>query len=82
MDVAHMGPTGGTTGLPKVVPRTHNDYLCRVEYSARAWELTSDDSLLIVAPVTHDLSFSQGLCAVIYTFGKAVMLDATDAESI
>jgi len=22
--VAHMGPTGGTTGTPKVVPRTHN----------------------------------------------------------
>jgi 2,3-dihydroxybenzoate-AMP ligase/mycobactin salicyl-AMP ligase len=82
MDVAHMGPTGGTTGLSKVVPRTHNDYLCRVEYAARAWELTSYDSLLIVAPVTHDLSFSQGLCAIIYTFGKAVMLDATDSESI
>jgi 2,3-dihydroxybenzoate-AMP ligase/mycobactin salicyl-AMP ligase len=82
MEVAHMGPTGGTTGLPKVVPRTHNDYLCRVEYAARAWELTSDDTLLIVAPVTHDLSFSQGLCSIIYTFGKAVMLDATDAESI
>ena len=82
MEVAHMGPTGGTTGLPKVVPRTHNDYLCRVEYAARAWELTSDDILLIVAPVTHDLSFSQGLCSVIYTYGKAVMLNATDAESI
>lgn len=82
MEVAHMGPTGGTTGLPKVVPRTHNDYLCRVEYAARAWELTSDDILLIVAPVTHDLSFSQGLCSIIYTFGKAVMLDATDAENI
>jgi 2,3-dihydroxybenzoate-AMP ligase/mycobactin salicyl-AMP ligase len=82
MEVGHMGPTGGTTGLPKVVPRTHNDYLCRVEYAARAWELTSDDILLIVAPVTHDLSFSQGLCSIIYTFGKAIMLDATDSESI
>jgi 2,3-dihydroxybenzoate-AMP ligase/mycobactin salicyl-AMP ligase len=72
MEVGHMGPTGGTTGLPKVVPRTHNDYLCRVEYAARAWELTSDDILLIVAPVTHDLSFSQGLCSIIYTFASRV----------
>jgi 2,3-dihydroxybenzoate-AMP ligase/mycobactin salicyl-AMP ligase len=31
MQVAHMGPTGGTTGLPKAAPRTHNDYLSRVE---------------------------------------------------
>jgi len=82
MEVAHMGPTGGTTGLPKVVPRTHNDYLCRVEYAARSWELTSDDTMLIVAPVTHDLTFSIGLCSTIFTFGKTVMLDATDAESI
>lgn len=82
MEVAHMSPTGGTTGLPKVVARTHNDYLCRVEYIARAWELGSDDTLLIVAPITHDLTFSVGLCGAFFTFGKVVMLDATDAESI
>lgn len=81
-EVAHMGPTGGTTGLPKVVPRTHNDYLCRVEYLARAWELGSDDTILLVAPITHDLTFSVGLCSSVFTFGRAVMLDATDAESI
>ena len=44
MQVAHMSPTGGTTGLPKVAPRTHNDYLCNVKYAAKAWELDSDDT--------------------------------------
>jgi 2,3-dihydroxybenzoate-AMP ligase len=82
MEVAHMGPTGGTTGLPKVVPRTHNDYLCRVEYLARAWEVGGDDTVLLVAPVTHDLTFSVGVCSAVLTFGRMVMLDATDAESI
>jgi len=82
MQVAHMGPTGGTTGLPKVVPRTHNDYLCRVEYAARAWELTSNDIMLITAPIGHDLSFSLGLCTTLFTFGKVVMLDSTQAEDI
>jgi 2,3-dihydroxybenzoate-AMP ligase len=82
MEVAHMGPTGGTTGLPKVVPRTHNDYLCRVEYLARSWELESRDTLLLVAPVTHDLTFSVGLCSAIFTFARTVMLDDTGAESI
>jgi 2,3-dihydroxybenzoate-AMP ligase/mycobactin salicyl-AMP ligase len=43
MHVAHMGPTGGTTGLPKVAPRTHNSLLCNVEYAARAWEMVSSD---------------------------------------
>lgn len=82
MEVAHMGPTGGTTGLPKVVPRTHNDYLCRIEYVARAWELETSDTLLVAAPVTHDLTFSIGLCSILFSFGRAVMLDATDADSI
>jgi len=34
-DVAHIIPSGGTTGLPKGIPRTHNDYTCNVEYCIR-----------------------------------------------
>ena len=82
MQVTHMGPTGGTTGLPKVVPRTHNDYLCRAEYVARAWELGYDDILLVAAPVGHDLPFSIGLIPTIFTFGKVVMLESTKPADI
>ena len=35
MEVALLGPTGGTTGLPKVAPRIHNVYLSRAEFAAR-----------------------------------------------
>ncbi|MCX7857499.1 MAG: AMP-binding protein [Deltaproteobacteria bacterium] len=82
MQVAHMGPTGGTTGLPKVVPRTHNDYLCRVEYAAYALEMTLNDITLITAPIGHDMAFSMGLCTTLFSFGKIVMLDSTKAEDI
>lgn len=82
MQVAHMGPTRGTTGLPKVVPRTHNDYLCRVEYAARALEMNHQNITLISAPIGHDLAFSMRLCKTIFTFGKIVMLDSTQAEDI
>jgi len=27
-DLCHLMPTGGTTDLPKLVPRTHNDFYC------------------------------------------------------
>lgn len=80
--VAHLGPTGGTTGLPKVVPRTHNDYLCRSEYVARGWELGYDDKLLVVAPVGHDLSISIGILPTIFTFGKVVLLDSVEPHDI
>lgn len=82
MEVEHMGPTGGTTGLPKVVPRTHNIHICRTEYTARAWELTSNDTCLIVAPVAHDLTFSNALCGTIFMFGRLVMLDSTDPHDV
>jgi len=82
MDVAHMGPTGGTTGLPKVSARTHNDYICRSEYTARAWELTSDDSCIIVAPAAHDLTFCNAICSTLFMFGKLVMLDSIEPEDI
>jgi len=82
MQVAHMGPTGGTTGLPKIVPRTHNDFLCKAEYSARACEMSHETICLIVAPAAHDLPFANGICATLFACGKLVMMNRTDPESI
>ncbi|MGE5303680.1 MAG: AMP-binding protein [Alphaproteobacteria bacterium] len=80
--VAHMGPTGGTTGLPKVVPRTHNDLLCNVEYASLAWELGHCDICLLAGPIGHDLTLTKGLCGTVFTYGKCVLLDATEPEAI
>jgi 2,3-dihydroxybenzoate-AMP ligase/mycobactin salicyl-AMP ligase len=82
MQVAHMGPTGGTTGLPKAAPRTHNDYLCRVEYAARACEFNNQDICLVAAPAGHDLTFSMAICLTIFTFGKLVMLDSFEPQAV
>ncbi len=82
LQVAHMGPTGGTTGLPKVVPRTHNDLLCNVEYAALAWELNHRDICLLSGPIGHDLTLTKGLCGTIFTYGKSVMLDSTEPAAI
>jgi non-ribosomal peptide synthetase component E (peptide arylation enzyme) len=82
MQVAHMGPTGGTTGLPKAAPRTHNDYMSRVEYAARACEFNNHDICLVAAPASHDLTFSMAICITIFTFGKFVMLDSFEPQAI
>ncbi|MEE9192526.1 MAG: AMP-binding protein, partial [Candidatus Aerophobetes bacterium] len=79
-EVAHMGPTGGTTGLPKVAPRTHNDLICNVEYKARSWELNNNDICLAMSPVGHDMTFTVAICGTIFTFGKLVLLDSTLPE--
>lgn len=82
MQVAHMGPTGGTTGIPKVVPRTHNSLICSTEYAARAWEMDIHDTCLLAGPIGHDLTFTKGLCGSLFTFGKTVFLDAMYPEDI
>jgi 2,3-dihydroxybenzoate-AMP ligase/mycobactin salicyl-AMP ligase len=82
MQVAHMGPTGGTTGLPKIVPRTHNDLICSSEYAAKAWKMDTRDTCLLVGPIGHDLTFTKGFLGSVLTYGKIVFLDSTDLDDI
>jgi len=82
MQVSHMGPTGGTTGLPKVVPRTHNDLICSSEHAAKAWGMDSRDTCLLVGPIGHDLTFSKGFLGSALTCGKTVFLDSTELDDI
>lgn len=82
LQVAHMGPTGGTTGLPKVVARTHNSLICSSEYAARAWDFMNDDICLLPGPIGHDLTFTKGLLSGLFTFARIVFLDALDSEEI
>jgi len=46
--------SGGTTGLPKLIPRTHNDYVYNATASAALCELTSDDVYLVALPAAHN----------------------------
>ncbi len=82
MQVAHMGPTGGTTGLPKLVPRTHNDLICASEFCARAWEMDIQDVCLLAGPIGHDLTFTKGFLGSVLTYGRCVFLDSTDPDDI
>lgn len=80
MEVAHMGPTGGTTGLPKVATRTHNDHICNIEYKVKSWELKSNDICLAIAPVGHDMTFTVAICGTIFACGKLILLDSSIAR--
>ncbi|MEB3061609.1 (2,3-dihydroxybenzoyl)adenylate synthase [[Mycobacterium] zoologicum] len=46
--------SGGTTGLPKLIPRTHNDYVYNATASAALCELTADDVYLVALPAAHN----------------------------
>ena len=80
-DVAHIIPSGGTTGLPKGIPRTHNDYICNVEYLHKAWEMNIRDVSLVVVPVGHNLALLNVVGAVLMGY-KLVLLDSTKPQDI
>ena len=81
-EVCHFMPTGGTTGLPKLVPRTHNDFLCNVEFRAKAWERSPHDITLIVTPVTHNMAIEVSMNPTFLTGGKVVMIPSTRPKEI
>jgi mycobactin salicyl-AMP ligase len=46
--------SGGTTGLPKLIARTHDDYLYNATACAKAYGLTDDDVYLVALPAGHN----------------------------
>ncbi|OGP62940.1 MAG: hypothetical protein A2169_14075 [Deltaproteobacteria bacterium RBG_13_47_9] len=82
MEVSIILPTGGTTGLPKAVPRTHNDYIASVEYHTKAWEITGDDVMLTAAPVSHAQAIHNCVGGAFFNYAKYVLTDSTNADDI
>jgi mycobactin salicyl-AMP ligase len=46
--------SGGTTGVPKLIPRTHDDYVYNATASAELCGLTNDDVYLVSLPAAHN----------------------------
>lgn len=47
--------SGGTTGIPKLIPRTNNDYAYNSRVAAEVVEVDADSVLLLVLPIAHNL---------------------------
>jgi 2,3-dihydroxybenzoate-AMP ligase len=82
MQVAHMGPTGGTTGTPKIVPRTHNSLITGIKFCSESWGQCTEDINLLAGPIGHDLTFSKGFIGSVITYGKVIFLDSTEHKDI
>lgn len=46
--------SGGTTGLPKLIARTHNDYVYNARTHAQECGMTGEDVYLVVLPAGHN----------------------------
>src|SRR6267154_2736689 len=54
-DPAIFQLSGGTTGVPKLIPRTHNDYAYNSTIASEVCGVTGDSVLLLALPIAHNL---------------------------
>ncbi len=71
---AFLQLSGGSTGLPKLIPRTHDDYLYSVRASAGICALTPDSVYLAALPVAHNFTMSSpGFLGALHAGGTVVL---------
>ncbi|KAF1007477.1 MAG: 2,3-dihydroxybenzoate-AMP ligase [Luteibacter sp.] len=72
--VAVLLLSGGTTGLPKLIPRTHDDYHYNARESARVAGLDADTRYLAVLPIAHNFPLAcPGILGTLHVGGTVVM---------
>jgi 2,3-dihydroxybenzoate-AMP ligase len=75
--------SGGTTGIPKLIPRTHNDYAYNSRTAAPVCGVTADSVLLLALPIAHNLPLAcPGIQGYFFQGGKVVLSPTTRPEEM
>jgi 2,3-dihydroxybenzoate-AMP ligase len=82
-DPALFQLSGGTTGIPKLIPRTHNDYAYNSRMAVSVCDVRDGDVLLDVLPIEHNLPLAcPGLQGFLLSGATACLLPTTRAEAV
>jgi len=82
-DVALMLLSGGTTGPPKMIPRTHNDYVYNCRQSGAIAGFNPNTTFLALLPMAHNFTLAcPGVLGALARGGKAVIATDTSLETV
>jgi 2,3-dihydroxybenzoate-AMP ligase len=82
-DPAVFQLSGGTTGIPKLIPRTHNDYAYNSKAASVVCNIDGDSVILIVLPIAHNLPLAcPGIQGALFNGGRAVLSTSTRPDDI
>ena len=71
--------SGGTTGTPKLIPRTHQDYYFNITESAKVCQLNQSSVYLAVLPAAHNFTLGcPGILGTLSAGGKVVFNEFAD----
>jgi 2,3-dihydroxybenzoate-AMP ligase len=72
--VAFFQLSGGSTGTPKLIPRTHNDYDYSIRRSNEICGITAETRYLNALPAAHNYAMSSPGSLGVFTAGGCVVL--------
>jgi salicylate---CoA ligase len=82
-DVAVFLLSGGTTGLPKLIARTHDDYSYNARASAELCGLGQSTVYLATLPASHNFPLAcPGILGTLLAGGRVVMLSSPEPRSV
>ncbi|MEU0989204.1 AMP-binding protein [Streptomyces sp. NPDC005953] len=82
-DVAVFLLSGGTTGLPKLIARTHDDYLYNARQSAKVAEVDETTSYLVSLPAGHNFPLAcPGILGTLLSGGRVVTLPSPRSDRV
>jgi 2,3-dihydroxybenzoate-AMP ligase len=82
-DPAVFQLSGGTTGVPKLIPRSHNDYAFNSHLAVSVCDVRNGDVLLDILPISHNLPLAcPGLQGFLFRGVTVVLSRSTRAESV
>lgn len=78
-DVAVFLLSGGTTGLPKLIARTHDDYAYNARASAELCGLDASSAYLVSLPAGHNFPLAcPGILGTLLAGGRVVLLPSPE----
>ncbi|GAA1120594.1 (2,3-dihydroxybenzoyl)adenylate synthase [Nocardiopsis composta] len=80
-DLALLLLSGGTTGVPKLVPRTHDDWACSGRAMAEAIPFGAGTVTMVGLPIAHNWTMTHGMLAAFIAGGTLVLAPGLDPES-
>lgn len=80
-EVAVLLISGGTTGKPKLIPRTHRDYAYNARASAEVCGLTAKDVYLACLPIAHNFPLAcPGMLGALGVGARVVLAPAPSPD--
>ena len=81
-DVAFLQISGGSTGLSKLIPRTHDDYIYTLRESDRICGMDEHSVFLAALPIAHNFPMSSpGVLGALYAGARVVLSPAPSPEA-